>query len=329
MTFNAINEKASVLLHQNMDVTIRIQDHAAPKVFIDEPLSGHIQRSTAIDVRGSSFDSESLVRMVEVSIDGIEWIDTMGTTSWSHTFTVSHQDVIDNGGMFIIRARGWDFANNSFTTLTTVQVDPFPPELRMDFPSDEYQTNMPTIEVRGVTEAGATVLVNGVETPVAGTLFSADLDLVEGPNTITVTAFDVLGNAQSIKMEVVLDTKQPYVVLLTPEDGEIFTEATCLVSGQAEDGLVISVNGAILTPGQYNNGTFNYVLSLNRGVNLVVVEATDTAGNHLTITRTVTLDDVMPILAIQSPTMGVSYQSDLIIMVIGTTDPDSYVLIND
>ncbi|NOQ54202.1 MAG: hypothetical protein GQ558_06320, partial [Thermoplasmata archaeon] len=329
VTFNAINERASAVLDQNKDVTIRIQDHVAPNVFINEPLPGHIQRSTSIDVRGSSFDSESLVRMVEVSIDGIEWIDTMGTTSWTHTFSVSHQDVIDNGGMFIIRARAWDFANNSATTLTVVQVDPFPPELRIDFPSNEYQTNMPTIEVRGVTEAGTVVLVNGVETPVVGTLFTADVDLVEGPNTITVTAADMLGNAQSIKMEVVLDTKPPYVVLLTPEEGEMFTEATCLVSGQAEDDLVISVNGAILTPGQYNNGTFNYVLSLNRGTNLVIVEATDTAGNHLIITRTVILDDVMPILAIQSPEMEETWQSDLTIMVIGTTDPDSIILIND
>jgi hypothetical protein len=329
VTFNAINVRASAVLDQNKDKTVTIQDHVAPVVFINEPLPGHIQRSTSIDVRGSSFDSESLVKMVEVTIDGIEWTNTMGTTSWSHTFTVSHQDVIDNGGMFIIRARAWDFANNSATTLTVVQVDPFPPELRIDFPSNEYQTNMPTIEVRGVTEAGAVVLVNGVETPVVGTLFTADVDLVEGPNTITVTAADMLGNAQSIKMEVVLDTKPPYVVLLTPEDGEMFTEGSCLVSGQAEDDLVISVNGAILTPAQYNNGTFNYVLLLGRGTNLVVVEATDIAGNHVIITRTVTLDDVKPILAIQSPTEEVTWQSDLIIMVIGTTDPDSFILIND
>ena len=329
VTFNAINERSSVHLDMNKAVTIKIQDHVAPKVFINEPLSDHVQQSTSINVRGSSFDSESLVKMVEVSIDGIDWIDSLGTTSWSHTFTVSHQDVIDNGGMFTVRARAWDFANNSAITLTTVEVDPFPPELRIDFPSNNYQTNMPTIDVRGVTEAGATVLVNGMETQVVGTLFSTDVDLVEGPNTITVTAFDMLGNAQSIKMEVVLDTKAPYVVLLTPEDNEMFTEATCLVSGQAEEGLVISVNGAILTSGQYNNGTFSYVLSLDRGVNMVVVEATDAAGNHLIIGRSVTLDDVMPILAIQSPGMEKTYQSDLIIMVIGTTDPDSFVLIND
>jgi len=329
VTFNDINEGASVLLDQNKEVTIKIQDHAPPKVFINEPLPDHIQRSTSIEVRGSSFDSESSVRMVEVSIDGIEWIDTTGTTSWSHTFTVSHQDVIDNGGMFVIRARGWDFANNSFTTLIVVEVDPFPPELRIDFPSNGYQTNVQTVEVRGVTEDGATMLVNGVETPVIGTLFSADVDLVEGPNTITVTSFDFLGNSQSIKMEVVLDTKQPYVVLLTPDDNEMFTERTCLVSGQAEDDLVISVNGAILTSGQYNNGTFNYVLNLNRGENLVMLEATDTSGNHLILTRLVILDDVMPMLAIQAPMEVNSYQSDLVISVIGTTDPDSIILIND
>jgi hypothetical protein len=57
------------------------------------------------------------------------------------------------------------------------------------------------------------------------------------------------------------------------------------------------------------------------------VEATDMAGNHIMHSRMVELDDVPPVLAVQSPIDG-SHQNDMTIHVVGTTDPDSTVLVN-
>jgi hypothetical protein len=327
VTFRAIQKTGAVTLDGDKTVTIELSDHVPPQVFITAPGMNHIQKDTVIDVRGSSYDTESDVDMVEVSLDGVTWTETTTTLAWDHTFTVTVQDVIDNGGMFTVRARATDLAGNSVTVFTTLEIDPFPPELRVDNPYDGMQTNEPTISVRGVTELGATVMVNGVEVIVAGTLFVAMVDLVEGPNTITVEAFDALGNSMDEKMEVVLDTKPPYLVLLTPMDGQIFTEPTATVSGQAENGLVIKVNGNQLGDAHYNNGTFDYAVSLSRGDNMIMVESVDMAGNVLTLERHVMLDDVPPILAVQSPMDG-SHQNSMDIVVIGTTDEDATMMIN-
>jgi hypothetical protein len=328
VTSRAIQKFTAVTLDGDKIVTIELADHMPPKIFINEPMQDHIQQSTTIKVRGSAFDTESDVDMVEVSIDGTTWMTTATTTSWEYTFFVSEDDVRDAGGVFTIRARATDLAGNVASTITRMEIDPFPPELRVDYPYNDLQTNEPTISVRGVTEAGATVMVNGVDITVAGTLFVAMVDLVEGPNTITIAAFDALGNSNQMKMEVVLDTKPPYLVLLTPEEGEMFTEPTCDVSGQAEDDLTIMVNGNTLGGAHYDNGTFSYAVSLSRGDNVIVVEATDMAGNKVSTSRRVILDDVVPMLAIQSPADG-SSQNSMTIMVIGTTDPDGMLLIND
>jgi hypothetical protein len=327
VTFRAIEKTVAVNLDEDKIVTINLADHVPPQVFIVTPGQDHIQKDTVIEVRGSSFDTESDVDMVEVSIDGVTWVQTATTIAWDHTFTVTVQDVIDNGGVFTIRARATDMAGNSATTFTSLEIDPFPPELRVDHPIDGMQTNERTITVRGVTELGAMVMVNGEEVVVIGTLFQASVDLVEGPNTITVEAFDALGNSMDDKMEVVLDTKPPYLVLLTPVDGEMFTEPTATVSGQAEDGLVIKVNGNKLGDAHYDNGTFEYAVSLSRGENMISIMATDLAGNDISLMRTVLLDDVPPVLAIQSPMDGM-HQNSMDIIVVGTTDVDATLLIN-
>lgn len=330
VTFRAIQKVLPVTVSDDTEVTIEISDIVPPKVFINEPLPDHLQRSTTIRVRGSSFDAESLVDKVELSLDGMNWIQPTTTTewaSWAHTFVVTEQDVIDNGGIFAIRARAVDAAGNEASTLTKVEVDPFPPDLRVNFPYDGLQTNQPTIDVRGVTEQNARVEVNGVEVGLVGTLFVSPMDLKEGPNTITIDAFDDLGNSRQVKMEVVLDTKPPYLVLLNPAEGQMFTSPSATVSGQAEDGLMIWVNGNQLDENDYNNGSFEYTVSLTRGANSITVRAMDMAGNEMSMKRSVILDDEPPVLAIQTP-RDESHQNTMDIAVVGTTDPDATLLVN-
>ena len=331
VTYKAVNKLETVQLDAFKNVTVYLADHVPPSVFINDPQSSSIQQSLSIKVRGSAFDTESGMDKVDVSIDGQEWFPTGSPTSWSYTFTVNNDAVIASAGVFIVRARGTDVAGNTATTMVTVGVDPFPPDLIVQFPQDiagGYQTNMKVLTVRGVTEAGAMVMVNGEPVQLAGTLFSYDLTLIEGKNTVTVTSSDALGNIVSKRLTVVLDTKAPFVVLVGPKEGESFTATTADVSGQAEDGLIITVNNFVLDSVHYHDGLFQYALSLVRGENLITVKAVDPAGNVARLTRTVFLDDVLPVLSVNEPRDG-AYLRAATMMVVGSTDVDALVTIND
>ena len=331
VTYKAINVLETVQLDSFKNVTVYLADHVAPSVFINDPASGTVQQALTVKLRGSSFDTESGMDKVEVSIDGQEWFQTASPTSWSHTFTVDEAGVIANAGVFVLRARGTDVAGNTATTMVTVGVDPFAPELLVQFPPDVltgYQTDEVVLTVRGVTEAGASVLVNGEPVQLAGTLFNHDITLIEGKNTVTVTSSDALGNIISKKLTVVLDTKAPFIVLVAPKEGELFIKATANISGQAEDGLVITINNFVLDSAHYHDGLFQYALSLVRGENLITVKAVDPAGNVARLTRTVFLDDVLPMLSVSEPRDG-SHLRAASMTVIGSTDVDTLVMIND
>ena len=331
VTYQALGKLVTVELDRYRSVTVELADHTPPRIFINEPASGYVQQSLSIKVRGSSFDSESGMDRVNVSIDNIEWFPTDSATSWTYTFNVDIDTVRQSQGAFFIRARAFDKAGNSQETMVIVRVDPFEPELLVEYPpirTGGFPTNLRTIQVRGVTEAGAFVTVNGVPVPLAGTYWNTAIDLVEGPNTVTVVSADALGNTNSVKFTVVLDTKSPYIVVLSPIEGEMFTTSTVNVAGQAEEGLVISINGVMLDPTQYTAGAFTYAQVLLRGENIITVRAVDPAGNIGRITRTVWLDDVPPALMISEPLDG-SYLMTPRFHVTGSTDTDSELTIND
>ncbi len=328
VTYQALGRLMTVELDRFKNVTVELADHTPPRIFINEPVNGYVQQALSIKVRGSSYDSESGMDRVEVSMDNVEWFPTTSTTSWTHTFSVDTDMVRQSLGAFFIRARAFDKAGNTQETMITVRVDPFEPELLVEYPpvrEGGFPTNQGTIQVRGVTEAGAFVTVNGIPVPLAGTYWNTAIDLVEGPNTVTVLSADALGNTNIVKLTVVLDTKSPYIVVLSPNEGEMFTTSTAIVSGQAEEGLAISVNGVEL---DYAAGSFNHAQALLRGENLITVRAVDPAGNVARITRTVWLDDVLPALMVSEPRDG-SYLMAARFYVAGSTDIDSELTIND
>jgi hypothetical protein len=61
--------------------------------------------------------------------------------------------------------------------------------LNVTQPRDGRVVNQPTVRVNGsVSDPNAIVTVNGIETPVGEYGFEFHVDLVEGENTITITA---------------------------------------------------------------------------------------------------------------------------------------------
>jgi hypothetical protein len=103
-----------------------------------------------------------------------------------------------------IRVASKDAVGNSGATTTlTINRDSTPPSLTVLEPLDGRVTRDSWASVRGVTEPGAAVTVNGLPaTVLSDGHFTARMHLIEGANTITVVASDRFGNAANATVRV-------------------------------------------------------------------------------------------------------------------------------
>jgi predicted nucleic acid-binding Zn-ribbon protein len=149
----------------------------------------------------------------------------------------------------------------------------------------ESPTSDPDVIVVGMTEPGATVMVDLVPILVNpdGT-FSYPYTLGEGMNTIEVDATDAAGNANQVIMHVELDTTPPSLVIAGPADGTNVSEPSVTVHGTTDAGATVWVNGVVAS-----NGTADWeaTVVLAEGLNTIVVTAEDALGNDVTQTLSV------------------------------------------
>ncbi len=213
-----------------------------------------------------------------------------------------------------------DAAGNSAVASVTFRIVLTPPAIVVVAPSDGAYLNTATASVVAqVTDQGggiAQVQANGVAMVFSTGAFRADLPLLEGVNTIAVAASDLVGNRSQVTLSVMRDTTPPAINLTSPADGAHLAAASVQVVGVATDAspLVVRVDGAPVSP------SFATTVALTPGANLIVVFATDAAGNSSTVTRQVRSNTVPPALAVLSPPDGL-ITSQTTIAVSGTAPP--------
>ena len=127
----------------------------------------------------------------------------------------------------------------------------------------------------------------------------------EGGHSLTARAADAAGNvATSAPVTYTLDTVAPPVAIATIEGGDTTVNAAeaaggILVSGTAEIGSSLTVNGAAVTVN--GSGAWSTTLTAPAdGPFDVTAIATDAAGNTTTVTQTLAVDTVAPTVAITS-----------------------------
>lgn len=103
----------------------------------------------------------------------------------------------------------------------------------------------------------------------------------EGANQpVSGTATDTDGTTATTTIYLNIDKTKPVLAITSPADGSTASSSTQTVVGSATDSLSgltsITCNG---TNAPLSSGTFSCNISLNVGVNLIVVRATDLAGN--------------------------------------------------
>jgi len=117
--------------------------------------------------------------------------------------------------------------------------------------------------------------------------------ITEGRNTITVTETDQAGNTGTASINITLDTGAPQITILSPSDGAVVNTSPITVTYTVDGGSQKTVSK-----------------SLTEGTNTVTITETDSVGKTGSASITVTLDTIAPVIAIVSPSDGVTVNTN-------------------
>lgn len=151
-------------------------------------------KNSKITVTGNALSNENVV----LYLNGSKYEEKAVDDSGSFSFTVSLTE-----GDNILKAKAISGDTESdFSDSQTISYKKEPPKLEIDNPSDGQTVSDQNLEVRGKTDAGSSVTVNGFVAVTSGEDFSYTLQLKSGDNDITVDATDDAGNKTEKKIKV-------------------------------------------------------------------------------------------------------------------------------
>ncbi len=275
-----------------------VVDATPPVIVITNPPNGDRTGSDTIDVRGHVDDTNAII-----SINGRSVANNEG--NFVHTL-----DLPDNSGEVDVNVRATDPAGNTTLAAVTIARDSSPPVIAILSPDADAVIGADVIDVLGSTDDGtATIHVNGAAATVTGNRFAAPaIALVEGTNTITVTAVDDLDNtSEPVSITVVSDTEPPAEPELTDAPG-IVNGGSVTLTGITEANATVTVNGGAspLTTAADPAGAFTAtVLLAPDQSNTLRITATDRAGNaSLPVHHHVVSDTRDPVVVMHYPVAG-------------------------
>ena len=112
--------------------------------------------------------------------------------------------------------------------------DSIPPVVTISAPGEGSIVNSSPITVTGmVDDSTATLTVNDITVVHSGGTFTVQIALVEGPNTIKVTAIDAAGNIGTAQVTVTLRTL-PVVTITAPANLSYFNISPTTVTGTVD-----------------------------------------------------------------------------------------------
>ncbi len=182
-----------------------------------------------------------------------------------------------------------------------VTVDTLPPALKLANLQDGDKLKSADLTVQGLTEPGATVQFadsNDVVAADPGGGFTLHRHLEHGDNTLRIIARDPAGNETATQRTVSLFDRPPVVKIEQPAEGLWTNQKLVHVTGTADPGSSVRVNGQQTTAG--TDGKFAVDVLLDEGRNVIKVEATDAVGNVSTVEQSATLKMQPPAVAIES-----------------------------
>lgn len=174
------------------------------------------------------------------------------------------------------------------------------------------------------TETNVLSTPAGIEAtlPDGGGVASGTVALLEGDNTLAVSAEDEGHNVGGSSISVIRDTLFPAVLVLAPADGAIVGDTPVSVRVRVADANAVTLEfGANVVSFPAGFGTTTGDVDLVEGPNAIPVVVTDVAGHQTTFVLHLTLDSSSPLVTIDSPADGACFgRGDSPIVVTATVD---------
>lgn len=161
----------------------------------------------------------------------------------------------------------------------------------------------------------------------------------DGPHVANFSLADSAGVVAFHNWTFTVDTLAPILVLSSPLY-PILSASTVLVAGTAiavlPQAAPVSVTVTVL-PSQSSRqmqasattGAFGLLLPLSEGQNLILVEATDAAGNPASKTVAVVSDTIAPVVSVDGPADGLETNTSTVVVRGSVDDANATVLVND
>ena len=252
-------------------------DSLPPDLRVLEPRPGLLTNLSTVTVRGFAEEgSEVTVNGHRCQLPGMEF-----------SFVLDLQE-----GPNAIDVAARDRAGNVNSSTILVISDTRAPPLFIESPRNGELRNTSRVELRGTTEAGALLTVNGVEDGPGGGPFCITLQLPEGTNVLTVEASDAAGNRARKVLTVTVDTLAPGLTVSSPSGRTLTNQPGIELRGRTEPGAFVSVNGLGVAVGK--DGSFAAQVGLEReGQNTLLVRSRDAAWNTAEAAFAVTRDTIL------------------------------------
>ena len=190
-----------------------------------------------------------------------------------------------------------DTTGNLKSDVRIINFDPVGPILVISMPADNSVSITSFITVTGsVNETSTVAVTNNSGSPQSatmnGNLFSANVNLVSGVNTITIVATDLAGNTSSAKRTVNYDTSKFTLAVTNPSQDMTTNRSTLVLMGTVTNStkeitVTITMAGRTYTQ-MVTNGIFKQRLTFTSAkLYPITVTARDAAGNSSTVTRNI------------------------------------------
>lgn len=230
----------------------------------------------------------------------------IGETEEGATVSINGENVTSTHGLFIaqvpleegqntVTVVAMDRLSNVETVRFNATLDTVEPFLDVTSHRDGDWVALSDQVLEGVIEAGCSLSVAGLPVEVTNASFAAPVHLFEGDNLVALTATDPAGNVLVLVLHLRVATDLPWVNLQFPAEGALYDRREVRVLGTVEEGATATVNGRAVTIKQ---GMLDELLVLPEGASTITVEARDRAGNLNTVSRTVRVDTVAPVLTL-------------------------------